>query len=57
MSDVKHSERESKYLTCPYDARHRELSVVGKIDRYGEIKQCMSHDSYDKVKGKIKQRC
>lgn len=55
-SDVKHSERESKYLTCPYDGRHKSLSVIGKVSRYGEIKGCMDHDSYVKVAGRMRQR-
>ena len=55
-NDVKHSERESKYLTCPYDGRHSKLSVVGRIDKYGEIKGCMDHDSYKREGKRIKQR-
>lgn len=56
FSDVKHSEEESKYITCPFHGSHRDISVIGKIDRYGEIKSCMQHESYAREKGRMKQK-
>ena len=55
-NEVEHSERESKYLTCPYHGSHKRISVIGKIDRYGQIKKCMEQRSYRKEAGVIKQR-
>ena len=55
-NQVKHSEQESRYLTCPYNGKHSKLSVVGRIDKYGEIKGCMDHDSYKRSSGRIKQK-
>ena len=52
-SDVTYSEEESKYLTCPYHGKHKDIVVVGKHEN---VKQCMKHDSYVKAKGIIIQR-
>lgn len=55
-NEVQHSERESNFITCPYHGKHKRISVIGKIDRYGEIKKCMDYRSYYKEDRKIKQR-
>ena len=55
-SEVEHSERESKFITCPYYGKHKDITVIGKIDRYGEIHKCMEQRSYRKEAGVIKQR-
>ena len=56
VSDVKHSELHSTYITCPFDGRDSDLCVVGRIDRYGEIKSCMNRESYERKDGRIKQK-
>lgn len=55
-NEVEHSEKESRYITCPYFGRHKDITVVGRIDRYGEIKKCMEERSYKKVSGAIRQK-
>ena len=52
-NEVKHSEEESTYLTCSYNGKHKDIIVCG---RYESIKECMDHDSYKRINGKIKQR-
>ena len=52
-NQVEHSEKESTFITCPYHGRHKDIIVVGK---YESIKECMDHDSYKRVNGKIRQR-
>ncbi len=54
-NEVKHSEEESRYITCPYFGKHKDIRVIGIISRYGEINKCMEHDNYKRVKGSIKQ--
>lgn len=49
-----------RYMSCAHDGRHRDLIAIGKFkidkDRYKNIGECMQHDSYKKVKGRIRQR-
>lgn len=52
-NEVKYSEEESTYITCPYHGSHKDIVVCGKYD---SIKECMAHDSYEKVKGRIRMR-
>jgi DNA-directed RNA polymerase subunit RPC12/RpoP len=52
-SQVKYSERESKYITCPYHGKHKDIRVCGTYD---SIKECMMHDSYRRERGRLKQR-
>lgn len=52
-NEIKYSEKESKYITCPYHGKHKNIIVVGK---YESIKECMQHDSYKKVEGRIIKR-
>ena len=55
-NEVEHTVKESKYITCPYYGKHKDIHVVGVIDKYGQIKKCMEQRSYKKVSGVIKQR-
>ena len=58
-SEVEHTEKEGRDIRCPHYSGHRghkEISVIGKISRYGQIHKCMSHRSYVKESGIIKQR-
>ena len=52
-NEVTHSEEESKFITCPYHGKHKQIIVVHK---YENIEECMGHDSYVKESGKVKQR-
>ena len=52
-NEVKHSEEESSFITCPYHGKHKNIIVVGK---YENIKECMDHDSFMRKGGRIKQR-
>lgn len=52
-NEVKHTEEESRYITCPYYGKHKNIVVVGS---YESIKECMEHDSYKRVRGRIKQK-
>lgn len=36
--EVTHSEKESTYLTCPYNGKHASINVV---ERYGNYKELM----------------
>lgn len=51
-SEVDHSEKASKYITCGHYGKHKHLIVIGK---YGSIKECMQHRSYKRVDGRIKR--
>ncbi len=51
--EVRHSELESRYITCPYHAAHRDIIVTGKYD---DLKECMEkHPIFKRVNGKMKQ--
>lgn len=52
-NEVKHSEAESKYITCPFHGKHKSIIVCGA---YEDIKGCMSHDSFKKESGRVKQK-
>ena len=52
-NEVNHSEEETKYITCPYHGRHKNIIVVGKHEG---IKECMDHDSFRKVNGRIRRK-
>ena len=52
-NEVDHSEKASTYLTCGHHGKHKNLIVVSK---YGSIKECMQHDSFKKVKGRVQSR-
>ena len=51
--EVTHSEKESKYITCGHDGRHKKLVVAGAYDN---LKECMDNHRYVKVAGRIRQR-
>ena len=52
-NEVEHTESESRFITCPHHGRHKDIIVVSSYESIGE---CMEHDSYKRVSGKIKQR-
>ena len=52
-NDINHSEEESKYITCPYHGKHKNIVVVGK---YESVKECMEHDSYRRDNGRMRRR-
>ena len=54
-NQLKYSEEEGRYIACTYFAGHRDITVIGQINRYGEINKCMQNRSYRKERGKIKQ--
>ncbi|WMM24065.1 hypothetical protein RBU61_14190 [Tissierella sp. MB52-C2] len=51
-SEVKHDEKEGKYITCPRHGKHRKIIVTGAYD---SLKECMGERSYKRDKGKMKQ--
>lgn len=51
-NDVRHTEEESKFITCPYHGKHKDIIVVGAYEGIGE---CMDNHSYKRVNGKIRQ--
>lgn len=55
MTDVDHSIKEGKYLTCPYNGKHSRINVIGIEDKYGQVKQCMDNSVYVREKGRIRQ--
>ena len=50
--EVTHSEKESQYLTCGHDGRHKKLIVVGAYDN---IKECMDRRHYKRIRGRLRQ--
>lgn len=42
-----------KYITCAYNGKHKKPRVVGK---YENINECMKHDSYTRVRGRVTQK-
>lgn len=55
-NQLEYTDLESRYIACPYFAGHKDISVVGQISKYGEIKGCMDQRSYYKEGRKIKQK-
>lgn len=51
-SEVKHSEEESRYITCPYNGKHKNITVCS---RYSDLKECMNHAVYVREGGRMKQ--
>jgi DNA-directed RNA polymerase subunit RPC12/RpoP len=39
-NEVEHSEKESRYITCPYHGKHIDIIVCG---RYDNLKECMDN--------------
>ena len=54
-NEVEHTLKESKYITCPYYGKHKDINVIGAIDRYGEINKCMDSHAYRREGRRIKQ--
>ena len=52
-NEIDYSEEESRYVTCPYHGKHKNIIVVGKHEH---IKECMDHASYARVSGRMKQK-
>lgn len=52
-NEIKYSEEESKYITCPYHGKHKNIIVVGK---YEGIKECMKYDGFKRVNGRMQRR-
>lgn len=50
--EVKHSERESRYITCSYDGRHKNIAVVNRFD---SLKECMDNHVFVREGRRIKQ--
>lgn len=52
--EVTYSEQESRYITCPYDGRHKSITVS---DRYGslkELKECMEDGQvFKRIRGRM----
>ena len=52
-NEVVHSEEESRFITCPFRGKHKDIVV---INRFENINECMEKQSvYKKVKGRVKQ--
>lgn len=57
VEEVTHSEKESKYITCPFHGMHKDIRVVGGLDDLQEQSRCMDRkDTYTKRSGKIVQK-
>lgn len=52
-NEVNHSEAESRYITCPFHGRHKNISVCGAYD---DIEECMRHDGYKRENRRVHQR-
>lgn len=50
--DVTYNEKENKYITCPFNGKHKSIVVTGAYD---SLKDAMSHSSYRREKGRIRQ--
>lgn len=54
--EVTHSERESIYITCPFNGKHKNIKVTNKYGNIKEIKACMEdQDIFKKEKGRWKK--
>lgn len=52
VDEVRHNEEESKYITCPYFGRHKNIIVCGRFD---DLKEAMNHGAWKREKGSIRQ--
>lgn len=50
--EVKYSEKESRYITCPYHGRHNQIEVCG---RYDNLKECMDNHVYVREGRRMRQ--
>lgn len=53
-NDVDHSERESRYISCPYFGKHKNIIVCGKFDSIKEVME--DQRMYEKRKGRVRQK-
>lgn len=51
-NEITHSEKESRYITCGHDGRHKHLTVVGAYDN---IEKCMDNHCYVRIGGRMRQ--
>lgn len=51
-TDVSHSEKENRYITCPFNGKHKNIVVTGAYD---SIEECMSHRVYVREGRRIRQ--
>lgn len=52
--EVDHSEKFSKYITCPYFGKHKNIIVTGKYENLRELNKIMKEqDIYKRKNGKI----
>lgn len=51
-NQVKYSEKESKYITCPFHGKHKDIIVVGAYD---SIKEVMDNHVYVREGRRIRQ--
>ena len=53
-NEVEHNERESRFITCPYFGKHRDIIVVSRFGSIKDIKECMrKKDIYARKNGRI----
>lgn len=50
--EVKYSEEESKYITCPYHGKHKDIIVCGRHD---DLKECMDNHVYVREGRRMRQ--
>jgi DNA-directed RNA polymerase subunit RPC12/RpoP len=54
--EVTHSEKESKYITCPFHGKHKDIRVCYRDDSIEDcIYEMNRKDTYKKRKGRIVQ--
>lgn len=51
-TDISYSEKDNRYITCPFDGRHKDIVVTGAYD---SIEECMDHRRYKRKRGRLKQ--
>lgn len=55
--EVTHSEKESKYIACPFHGKHKDIKVAGAYDDLLVLKNdMMKKDTYIKRNGKTVQK-
>lgn len=51
-NEVKYSENESKYITCPYFGKHKDIIVCG---RYEDLKETMDNHVFVREGRRMRQ--
>lgn len=54
--EVTHSEEEARYITCPFNGKHHNISVVGTDESVKDCKRFMTHDSYKTKNRRVIQK-